>query len=57
MTPILYPNSRDPRTAVKTERTKVPVNVWSTNTHKETHRERGKQNSECKDNNGKYTRA
>lgn len=39
MTPILYPNSRDPRTAVKTERAKVPVTVWSRNTHTETHRE------------------
>lgn len=36
MTPMLYPNCRDPRTAVKTERTKVPVNVWRRNTHKHT---------------------
>lgn len=37
MTPMLYPNCRDPRTAVKTERTKVPVTVWSRNTHKHRH--------------------
>lgn len=34
MTPMLYPNCRDPRTAVKTERTKVPVTVCSWNIHK-----------------------
>lgn len=28
ITPMLYPNCRDPRTAVKTDRTKVPVTVW-----------------------------
>ena len=28
ITPMLYPNCRDPRTAVKTERTKVPVTAW-----------------------------
>lgn len=32
MTPMLYPNSRDPSTAVKTERARVPVTVCGTNT-------------------------
>lgn len=32
MTPMLYPNVRDPRTAVKTESARVPVTVWGSTT-------------------------
>lgn len=40
MTPMLYPNCREPRMAVKTERTKVPVTVCSRKTQRNTHREK-----------------
>ncbi len=40
MTPMLYPNCRDPRTAVKTDRTKVPVTLCNGNTKKNTEREK-----------------
>lgn len=39
MTPMLYPNSRDPRTAVKTDRARVPVTVWEQKQAQKTHKE------------------